>query len=572
MTSKEKNRKLFRQILLEKNIVSNDQIAKALSIQEINGKTLGDVLVDFEYTTSNMITKVLGDYLGMAILKFEDIVLIKDVLDRIPHDIARLYRIIPIAFESSAITVAQEDPLDMQQIDDLRFLLDCDVIPVLIERENVTNAIAKHYPGGDESVEKILNNLQQGFSITGNVANSEIIEVEHLTGMSDDTPIKSFVNLILLQAVVIKASDIHFEVFENESMVRYRIDGVLSKKVAVPVLFANGIISRIKVMAKMDIAERRLPQDGRILLSARGYSIDIRISTLPTNHGESVVMRLLDKRSVSLDLSSLGMTSDNLKTVKQLVKKPNGIILVTGPTGSGKTTTLYACLNHVNVAGLKIITTEDPVEYDIDGIMQIQVNPEINVTFANCLRSILRQDPDIILVGEIRDLETLEIAVQASLTGHLVLSTLHTNDAPSTITRLINMGIKPYLITASLVAVIGQRLVRKICHECREEHTPGEDVINELNISNHDLQNNHFHIGKGCSHCNHSGYKGRMSILEIMTVNEEVCSHIIKQSSTETIRKIAENNGMRPLLESGLNAVYNGLTTLEEVARETSVN
>jgi type IV pilus assembly protein PilB len=572
MTSKEKSKKLFWQILLEKNIVSNDQITKALSIQEINGKALGDVFVDLEYTTSNVIVEVLSDYLGMEIIKLEDIVLKKDVLVRIPHAIARLYRIIPIAFERSTITVAQEDPMDIQQIDDLRFLLDYDVIPVLIERDNVTNAIDKHYPGRNESVEKILNNFQQSFSITNDFANREIIEVEHLSGMSDDTPIKSFVNLILLQAVVTKASDIHFEVFENEFMVRYRIDGVLSEKVAVPVLFANGIISRIKVMAKMDIAERRLPQDGRILLSARGYSVDIRISTLPTNYGESVVMRLLDKRSVSLDLTRLGMTPDNLKTVKQLMKKPNGIILVTGPTGSGKTTTLYACLNHVNVAGLKIITTEDPVEYDIDGIMQIQVNPEINVTFANCLRSILRQDPDIILVGEIRDLETLEIAVQASLTGHLVLSTLHTNDAPSTITRLINMGIKPYLITASLVAVIGQRLVKKICHECKGKHTPGEDVINELNVPSRDLQNNHFYIGKGCSHCNHSGYKGRMSILEVMTVNEEICSHIIKQSSTETIREIAKNNGMRPLLESGLNAVYNGLTTLEEVARETTVN
>jgi type IV pilus assembly protein PilB len=263
---------------------------------------------------------------------------------------------------------------------------------------------------------------------------------------------------------------------------------------------------------------------------------------------------------------------DNLKTIKQLMQKPNGIILVTGPTGSGKTTTLYASLNHVNVNGLKIITTEDPVEYDIDGIMQIQVNPEIDVTFSKCLRSILRQDPDIILVGEIRDLETLEIAVQASLTGHLVLSTLHTNDAPATITRLINMGLKPYLITASLVAVISQRLIRKICRNCKEEYTPGNDIIHGLNLTDHDLQNKHFYMGKGCNNCNHTGYKGRMSILEIMSVDEEICSHIIKQSSTETIRETARNNGMRTLLESGLNAVYNGLTTLEEVARETSVN
>ncbi len=572
MSIKVKNRKLLQQILLERKIVSNDQITKALSIQEINGKSLGDVLVDLEYTTNKEITEALGDYLSMDIIKLEDIVLEKDVLVRVPHTIARLYRIIPITFDGATITVAQEDPLDIQQLDDLRFLLNFNIIPVLIEREDITNTIDKYYPGGNESVEKILNNFQQGFTITDDVANKEIIEVEHLKGIVDDTPIKSFVNLILLQAVAIKASDIHFEVFENEFIVRYRVDGVLREKIAIPSLFANGIISRIKVMAEMNIAERRLPQDGRFLLSARKRSVDIRVSTLPTSHGESVVMRLLDKSSVTLDLSRLGMTPDNLKTVKQLMKRPNGIILVTGPTGSGKTTTLYACLNHVNVSGLKIITTEDPVEYDIDGIMQIQVNPEINVKFSNCLRSILRQDPDIILIGEIRDLETLEIAIQASLTGHLVLSTLHTNDAPSTITRLINMGIKPYLITASLVAVIGQRLVKRICQECKEEYTPCEDIINELNVSEHDLQNNSFYIGKGCSHCSSSGYKGRMPILEIMTVDEEICSNIIKQSSSETIKNIAKNNGMRPILESGLNAVFRGLTTLEEVAREATVN
>jgi type IV pilus assembly protein PilB len=325
-------------------------------------------------------------------------------------------------------------------------------------------------------------------------------------------------------------------------------------------------------MANMDIAERRLPQDGRLFLTIRGHSVDVRISTLPTNHGESVVMRILDKSSVSLDLTRLGMMPGDLRTVKQLMHKPNGIILVTGPTGSGKTTTLYACLNHINVTRMKIITTEDPVEYDIDGIMQIQINPEIDVTFANCLRSILRQDPDIILIGEIRDLETLEIAVQASLTGHLVLSTLHTNDAPSTITRLINMGLKPYLITAALVAIISQRLVKKICPDCKEEYTPGNDILHELKLLDHDLQNKHFYMGKGCSSCNRSGYKGRMSILEIMSVNEEICSHIIKRSSTETISEIARNNGMQTLAESGLSAVYNGLTTLEEVARETSVD
>ena len=572
MATKEDKRKLFGQILLEKNLVSKDQIKEALEIQEINGKALGDVLVDLEYTTSNRIIEVLSDYLGMEVINLENVDLNQDVLDKIPHSIAQLYRIIPIAFEESTITVAQQDPLDIQQMDDLRFLLKYDVKPVLVERENVANAIDKYYPGGHESVDEILDKFQHDLSATNDSMSREIIEMEHLKEMSNDTPIKSFVNLILLQAIIVKASDIHFEVFENEFRVRYRIDGVLCEKVPVPVLFANGIISRIKVMANMDIAERRLPQDGRIFLTIRGHSVDVRISTLPTNHGESVVMRILDKSSVSLDLTRLGMMPDNLRTVKQLMHKPNGIILVTGPTGSGKTTTLYACLNHINVTGLKIITTEDPVEYDIDGIMQIQINPEIDVTFSNCLRSILRQDPDIILIGEIRDLETLEIAVQASLTGHLVLSTLHTNDAPSTITRLINMGLKPYLITAALVAIISQRLVKKICPDCKEQYTPGNDILYELNLHDQDLQDKQFYIGRGCSSCNRTGYKGRMSIIEIMSVDEEMCSHIIKQSSTETIREIARSNGMSTLLESGLNAVYSGLTTLEEVARETSVN
>ncbi len=388
MATKEEKKKLLGQVLLEKNLVSEDQLKEALGVQEINGKALGDTLVDLGYTTSKLIMEVMSDYLGMEIINLEDVDFTQDVLDKIPHSIAQLYRILPIAFENPTLTVAQQDPLDIQQIDDLRFLLKYEVKPVLVEREDVINAIDKYYPGGHESVEEILDNFQHRFSIKHDDSNRETIDIEHLKEMTDDTPIKSFVNLILLQAVVVKASDVHFEAFENEFRVRYRIDGILREKIPVPALFANGIISRIKVMANMDIAERRLPQDGRILLTIRGHSVDIRISTLPTSHGESVVMRILDQSSVSLDLSSLGMMPDNLKTIRQLMQKPNGIILVTGPTGSGKTTTLYACLNHINVTGSKIITTEDPVEYDIDGIMQIQVNPEIGVTFANCLRTI----------------------------------------------------------------------------------------------------------------------------------------------------------------------------------------
>ena len=346
--------------------------------------------------------------------------------------------------------------------------------------------------------------------------------------------------MILLQAVMDKASDIHFEAFENSFRVRSRIDGMLVEKIPVPYHFTDGITSRIKVMSDMDIAERRLPQDGRIFVTIRGHGVDIRVSTLPTKYGESIVMRILDQGSTSLDLTQLGMMEDDQRAIKLFCQKPNGIILVTGPTGSGKTTTLYACLNYLNSPEIKIITTEDPVEYDIDGLMQIQVNPEIGVTFESCLRAILRQDPDAILVGEIRDLETIEIAVQASLTGHLVFSTLHTNDAPSTISRLLNMNVKPYLITASLIAVIAQRLVRRICPKCKEEVPPDKDVIRELKMTESDLEGKHYYKGKGCRRCNRTGYKGRLAILEIMEINDEICSHIVQQSSIETIRDVAK--------------------------------
>ncbi|MEE8190977.1 MAG: GspE/PulE family protein, partial [Candidatus Scalindua sediminis] len=492
----------------------------------------------------------------------------------IPPAIAQLYRVIPIAFEDSTLTLTQEYALNIGQIDDLRFLLPFNIKPVLVDKAEVADALEKYYPGEHESVKELMDKFQHDASRVADkdTRETEVIETEHLKELANEAPVKTFVNLILLQAIIDKASDVHFEAFENEFRVRYRIDGVLLEKIPVPAPFVKGIVSRIKVMANMDIAERRLPQDGRILLTTRGNVVDIRVSTLPTKYGESIVLRILDKGSTALDLTLLGMTRDDTDTVRKLMEKPNGIILVTGPTGSGKTTTLYACLSHVNISGIKIITAEDPVEYDIDGIMQIQVKPEIDVTFASCLRAMLRQDPDKILVGEIRDLETLEIAVQASLTGHLVLSTLHTNDAPSAITRLINMGLKPYLMTASLLAVISQRLVRKICPECKEEYRPGKDIISELNIPESELKGRHFYIGKGCSNCDNTGYRGRMALVEIMETNDEINSLIIEQSSTETIKKAARKNGMRTLLETGLNAASNGLTTLEELIRETNVN
>jgi type IV pilus assembly protein PilB len=569
---KEVERKLLGQILLERKLVNESQIDEAFEVQKINGKALGDIFIDLGYTTNDLIMEALSDYLGLEIVSLANVELKPDVLEKVPPSVAQLYRVVPIAYKNSTLTLAQEYALNIGQIDDLRFLLPHDIKPVLVDKVEVSDALDKYYPGHHESVKELLDKFQHDTSRSMDRDDRETIEIEHLKELANEAPVKTFVNLILLQAVIDKASDVHFEAFENEFRVRYRIDGVLLEKIPVPTHFVKGIVSRIKVMANMDIAEKRLPQDGRILLTIRGNFVDIRVSTLPTKYGESVVLRILDKGSTSLDLTLLGMIPDDTDTVKKLMEKPNGIILVTGPTGSGKTTTLYACLNYVNLSGVKIITTEDPVEYDIDGIMQIQIKPEIDVTFASCLRAILRQDPDKILVGEIRDIETLEIAVQASLTGHLVLSTLHTNDAPSTITRLMNMGVKPYLITASLLAVISQRLVRKICPECKEGYKPGENIINELNIPESELQGRHFYIGKGCNNCDQTGYKGRMAILEIMITNDEINSLIIEQASAETIRQAAKRNGMRSLAEGGLNAACNGLTTLEEVIRETNIN
>ena len=571
---KEIQKNLLGQILVERKLVNESQLKEAFDVQKINGKALEDILIDLGHTTNDLIMAALSDYLGLEIVNLAKIKLKPDVLNKIPPAIAQLYRVIPIAFEDSTLTLAQEYALNIGQIDDLRFLLPFNIKPVLVDKAKVADALEKYYPGEHESVKELMDKFPHDASRVADkdTMETEVIKTEHLKELANEAPVKTFVNLILLQAIIDKASDVHFEAFENEFRVRYRVDGVLLEKIHVPAPFVKGIVSRIKVMASMDIAERRLPQDGRILLTVRGNVVDIRVSTLPTKYGESIVLRVLDKGSTALDLTLLGMTRDDTDTAKKLMEKPNGIVLVTGPTGSGKTTTLYACLSHVNIPGIKIITVEDPVEYDIDGIMQMQVKPEIDVTFAKCLRAMLRQDPDKILVGEIRDLETLEIAVQASLTGHLVLSTLHTNDAPSAITRLINMGLKPYLITASLLAVISQRLVRKICPECKEEYRPGKDIINELNIPESELKGRHFYIGKGCSNCNNTGYKGRIAIVEIMETNDEINSLIIEQSSTETIKKAARKNGMRTLIETGLNTASNGLTTLEELIRETNVN
>ncbi|MCR4320260.1 MAG: ATPase, T2SS/T4P/T4SS family [Candidatus Brocadiaceae bacterium] len=566
----EAKRRIFGQLLKDKGFITDNQIQEALAIQKQKGGLIGDILVSLHYVTNNQIMLAMSEYLGQEIVNIEGMDIPSEIINMIPPAIAQLYRIIPIQKKEDILTIVQADSLNFETLDDLRLMLKHQIKPALCHKDVVLRALEKYYPKKHESVEQLLLEFKEDKSYAVS-ARGEYIDIDELRKMADAAPVKKWVNLMFLDAILDKASDIHLEPFEDGFKIRHRIDGVLYEKISPPKQLGIPITSRIKVMSSMDISERKLPQDGRIQLNVGGARIDLRVSTLPTKYGESVVLRLLNKSAVSLNLETLGFRPEELKLIHQLLNKPNGIILVTGPTGSGKTTTLYGALNYLNDIGTKIITTEDPVEYDIDGLVQVQINTSIGVDFASCLRAILRQDPDIILVGEIRDEETARIAIQASLTGHLVFSTLHTNDAPTTVTRLIDIGTKPYLIAATLEAVISQRLVRKICTSCKEEYEPPEDSLMELNLTNADIKGKRFFRGKGCNNCNNIGYKGRMGIYEIMVINSKIRRLISEQANTNVIRLSAKENGMNTLRDSGLIAIFNGLTTIQEIVRETMI-
>lgn len=561
-------RKLLGQILKEMKLVTESQIQEALAIQKQRGGAIGSILVNLNYITEQELLMALGSQSGMEVVDLDSMSIPPEVIAQVSASIATVYKIVPIAYENGVLTVAMADPLNVKILDDLKFLLDCEVRGAVSNEAAVARALDRYYAGEQESIEDILSSLDatelQDFG-----TQSESIDLESLEEMANIAPVRKLLNLVLLQAIKDKASDIHFEPFEDEFKIRYRIDGVLYEMVPPPKHLALALTSRIKVMSNLDIAERRMPQDGRIELNISGNPVDLRVSTLPTMFGESVVLRVLDRTAVSLELDKVGMRPDELEAFRKLLRKPHGIILVTGPTGSGKTTTLYSALNEINSIGDKIITTEDPVEYDLPGIVQVQIRPEIGVTFAACLRSILRQDPDKILVGEIRDLETAQISVQASLTGHLVLSTLHTNDAPTAVVRLVDMGLQPYLITAVLEAVIAQRLVRRICTKCKEEFEPSEDMLMELGLTPDDVKGKKFYYGRGCDNCNNTGYRGRMGIFELFFLDDEIRELIMDQASTTALKEAARRKGTRSLRESGLLAIYDGLTTIEEVVRET---
>jgi len=563
-------KRTFGELLKSRGLITDEQLQKGLQAQKDQGGVLGRILVDLGYVTSKDIAKILGEQYGMDVIDLDNMDIAPDVIDMVSVTMAQTYHVIPVSFDDNVLTVAMADPANINALDDIRFFLNCDVKGAVSDEEAINRAFEKYYSGQTESVAKIISELEQeSVRVPMTTSVTETIDLESIEEMTESAPVRKLLNLVILQAIRDRASDIHFEPFEDEFKIRYRIDGVLYEMVPPPRHLSLALTSRIKVMSNLDIAERRLPQDGRIELNVGGNPVDLRVSVVPTMFGESVVMRILDRAAVTLDLAKLGMREEELEEFNNSIRKPNGIILVTGPTGCGKTTTLYSALVAVNEVGHKIITTEDPVEYTIEGIIQVQVNPEIGVTFAECLRTILRQDPDKILIGEIRDLETAELAVQASLTGHIVFSTLHTNDAPATVTRLVDLGLPPYLVTATLETVVSQRLIRSICEHCREEYEPTREELMELGMTPEDIKGRHFYYGRGCAHCNNTGYRGRNGIFEIMHLDDELCELVMQQVSTNALREAARRKGMRTLRDAGLLAIYDGVTTISEVVRAT---
>jgi len=564
-------------ILIKMGVLTREQVHHCLTIQQQrlqqkNEKILlGQIFIELGLIKNRQLMIALAGQRGMQYLDVANLDIPADIIKRIPAQMAKTYEIIPVEYNASRneIAVVLKSPDNFKATDDLSTLMGFKVVAKVSEEEQIKAALAKYYSGDEESIGDLIGELEQDSFLSEFEGRDQSIDLDEIKELADSNPVKKLLNLVLLQAIRDKASDIHFEPFEYEYKMRYRIDGVLYEMVPPPKHIAVALASRIKVMANLDIAERRLPQDGRIPLVVQGHPIDLRVSILPTMFGESVVLRVLDRSQVNLDLDKLGMRKDDVGMVRQLIHKPNGIVVVTGPTGSGKTTTLYSALKELNTIDTKLITTEDPVEYDIDGIIQVQMIPDIGLTFAKCLRSILRQDPDVIMVGEVRDLETAEIAVQASLTGHLVFTTLHTNDAPSSIARLMDLGLEPFLITATIEGVVAQRLVRKICTQCRTPFDPTEDMLMELGLTLEDVKGKQFFYGRGCDNCNNTGYRGRLGIYEIMTFNDEMRELVMNHASTNVLRAAARKGGMRMLRENGLNAIYDGITTIEEVVKET---
>jgi type IV pilus assembly protein PilB len=551
-------------------IIKGANLLEPAQLDELNeshlhtGKSLADAVIDSEVVEREQILAAVAEYLGYEYLATPPNKVEEDIASTVRASVARMYAVVPYEVSDTSVSLLAQDPFNPAIIDDLTFTLNKDITIVVCNPEHIDSLLIATYGEEDSSIDDILGDLGESFT-----ESQDDLSEGNLTDMANQTPIIRFVNLVLQQAIKDKASDVHFEPFEDQFRIRYRIDGALYEMAPPPKSLAVPVTSRVKVLSNMNISETRIPQDGRIKMTIAGRPVDLRVSTLPTQFGESVVLRVLDKSVVNLDLEALSLPDDILQTIRDLVDRPNGIFIVTGPTGSGKTTTLYSALREVNSVETKILTAEDPVEYEIDGIMQVAVNHQVGLDFSRALRAFLRQDPDKIMVGEIRDLETAQIAVQASLTGHVVLSTLHTNDAPGAVTRLIDMGLEPFLISASLEAILAQRLIRRICPSCRTAYEPGHDLIEMLDVDPLEIADKDFFYGDGCAECSNTGYRGRIGLFEMIVVSDAIRELINNRAPTLTIKQKALEQGMRSLRDDGLRAIFDGNSTIEEVLKYT---
>jgi type IV pilus assembly protein PilB len=552
----------FTDILVRKQILSSDQLAEARNVEKQTGAKLQDAIVKLGYATLNDIMQAIAEFHGMEFISLAELTIPPSVIELVPESVARENVVLPLSQDNGTLRIVVGDPTDYETQQKLQFILNKDIQTVLAPREQIIEAINRHY--GQTETESVDSMLQE-FTDT----QIDFTETEATANLADagdsDAPVVRLVNLIIQEAVSLRASDIHIEPFADRVRIRYRIDGVLVERDSPPRRLLAALVSRIKIMGSIDISEKRRPQDGRIKITLSGKHYDMRVSVLPTNHGQSVVMRILDRANIQLNIRDLGFGEEDYRRFQNIIKRPNGIFLVTGPTGSGKTTTLYAALNELNRPDRKIITAEDPVEYYLPGINQVEVKHQIGLDFARIIRAMLRQAPNIILVGEIRDLETAEIAIQASLTGHLVFSTLHTNDAPSAITRLADIGVQPFLIASSVIAIMAQRLVRIVCPKCKEHDEPPPEEIKEAGLTPQQVKDAAFFRGRGCSYCNHTGYRGRKAIFELLRMNSSIREMTFNREPNQGIRRQARLLGMRTLLEDGVGKAVSGLTTLEEV-------
>jgi len=557
-------------LIKERNLIDDLQFEEVQQEMSRTGKPSAEVLSDFGLVDTDTQLQLIADSLGTEVVNLDNVQFTPELLQTIPAGTARMYQCVPIEDFGSALRVAMANPMNPSVVDEISYIVRKEVQPVVADHKAIEKIISRNYGDESEGVDDILKELGADTDIAKEASEAAATEDANIMGdLANEVPIVRFVNLVLFQAIQDRASDIHFEPFEDEFKIRYRVDGALYEMSPPPKHLALPVISRIKVMSNLNISERRLPQDGRISLPIGNKQIDLRVSTLPTQFGESVVLRVLDRSAVNLDIESLGLPKYVLDYVNEAILQPNGIFVVTGPTGSGKTTTLYSCLRKVNTIDSKLLTAEDPVEFDIEGIMQVAINEAVGMTFMKALRSFLRQDPDIIMLGEMRDLETSQIAIQASLTGHLVLSTLHTNDAPGAVTRLVDMGVEPFLISSSLMAVLAQRLVRTICKKCRTPFEPTENQLSLLNLSPHDIGDKVFYYGRGCQTCNDTGYRGRKGIFELLVINDALRNLINDRAPSVVLRQKAVELGMVTLREDGLRSIFDGATTIEEIVKYT---